>query len=441
LALNASQGVLSIASTDTSKTITLASNFDPKAIILWGTRQATDLDNSTNGEMYIGVATYDGAVVQQYYSAAWLATALASSDDARGRNTTACLKGYSAVTPTVDFELRLTSMSTGATSNVIINVFDAPAATMIVHYLVLGGTDIVKARVGSSTNGAASPQAITISAGWGQPDLLFFLGTGATGAATGDSNGNTWVGLGVAKSDTVRQASVMGDSDNSATITSGSWQKQRALLQMVGVAADAEADLDIRANWPTDGFQLTWPDLAANAANAFGYLALQGTFQSTIGVQTAQITGVPTVDQDTTIGFTPKAAIVFHRNLAAATTIDSTSTDLGYWGIGGTDGTTQGHVGVSLDDLATDSTSYRTMSQTKGLRFFKPTGTIAQAPTKMSEAALSFSGSNLRASWSTIDSVAREWCYVVFGDAVAAASFVRPLLSVSGQAMMRGSFT
>jgi hypothetical protein len=183
MGLNVAKGVLTAPAATGSQTISLASNFDPRAIILWATYETADTAGATgtngDGMLAIGCATYDGGTVQQWFASTFDDDATASAAEQPGFNTTACLSQVTAVGSTVDFVCTLTSMSTGATSEVILNWTDVPASQILVHYLILGGSDLTAARAGSWTAATASAtQNITVNTGWGQPDLLMFCTSG-----------------------------------------------------------------------------------------------------------------------------------------------------------------------------------------------------------------------------------------------------------------------
>ena len=395
---------------------------NPKAIILWTTKQTAAGAADKHGEFYLGAATFDGGAVQQWYISFADEDALGTSNTARGNNTTACLKGYSAfTTPTVEFEARLVSMD--ATS-VTIDWFDAPATAILVHYLVVEGTDATSARCGNfTTSTAVATQNVTVNAGFGQPDLHFFATNSST--TQGEAASSTRLNLGWANKAGERRQSGIWANDAATTMNLSAVQTEHAFATLASVTAfEAQANLSAAASWPTDGFQIAYAD-QASVLHFVYYLAIKGV-QSKIGVNTAPITGTPPVVQDNAAGFAPTGGIFMGWHKGAATTIDSTGADVIGWFFGATDGTNEGLSAYTQDDANTTSFSGNVHSETKSLANYTSPG-VAGAPTLQSEADGSFSGNNVRASWNDIDTVAREYIWVALG---AAAGGVRPLFEL-----------
>jgi hypothetical protein len=413
MALSADYGVFTAPTINGTDTV-ISPGFAPKAIIVWTTGQTSAAAQDFDGIFTQGFGTFDASAVQQFYMTLFDDDAVGTTVVEKGSGTGSLLKGYSAIA-TVDFDCRLVSMDG---TSVTLDWFDAPAAAIKVHYVVLGGSDITGARVGSFNLSTTSPQAVTVVAGFGQPNLLLFSSKGNVGA-TGDSQANGGIEFSAAASDTDRITSYFMNANASATMALGAWQKARAHVGSSGNTTDFEVDLDIKANYPTDGFQVVIPDLPTAATNPIGYLALKGTFQWKIGTNVAPITGSPPVSQDNACGFPPKVALLFGNNLPTGTAFDTTYVDLCTHWMGASDGAAEGLSAVTQDDGNTTSFAGRVHSETKGVAFYK-SGTLGtDAPALQSEGDVTFSGNNLNISWNDIDSVAREYCYVVLGDAAA----------------------
>ena len=89
------------------------------------------------------------------------------------------------------------------------------------------------------------------------------------------------------------------------------------------------------------------------------------------------------------------------------------------------DGTHESWEGVGDDDGAASAITHRHHSESKVIKMFTP----AAAGTLTSEADGAFSGTNVRLSWNDIDTVEREYRYLLLGDGAAAATRVSRLLS------------
>lgn len=417
MALNVQKGIITAPTTTGNVTYSLPPNFNPKALMLWTTRQGGDGASSKDGEFYFGCATYDGGSVQEWYIAFWDTDAQAgTSDTARGHNTTRCLKGFLTVAPAIDFEIDFVSFSTGPTSNFVLNYVDAPASAIKIHYLVLGGEDIVKARCGNYTAPAsAGGQDNTIATGWGQPDFLLHCTASLT--AFGDANGSARVSLGFAKSPTVREVGGFWAQDAAVgAMNCSMFQLVRAAASQGGVSGGANlVELQDRRNWPVDGFTALYT--SAPASHLYTYLALQGPFQCNIGTNSAPTAGPTPVVQDNAAGFAPSGALLFGFADPTTTTVDSTGADVTGWFIGGTDGVNEGLSAYVQNDAAASSFAGNVHSSTKSVGNYIAGTLNTDPPALQSEADVLFFQDNVRVSWTTVDTVAREYTWVAFGNA------------------------
>ena len=414
MGLVAEKGVLTAPASTGQQTYNLGSAFNgilPKALILWTSQQTTVDTSSADAATAIGFGTYRGSAVQQWFTSLRSQDNSADSDVSVGHNTSGILRGYTDGAATVDYEVDLVSLNSGTPSTFVLDWVDVPASQIKVHYLVLGGTDISDARAGSWTVSASSPESVTVASGFGQPDLLLFLSAMPRRGITDGVAGDGGFMLAAARSDTSRRCTAFGTRDAATNSTIGSWQKARAGLWLTAAqAADMEMDLDAKANWPTDGFQVVKPDLPGGGAGAMGYLALKGTFQSALGANVALTTGST---QDNDAGFPPVAALVWGNNLAQQDAINSTDGELGAFMLGSTDGTNEGCTAHSDDDNAATMDANRRFTESKTIQFYN------QALTLQSEADGSFTGNNFRLTWTDLDTVAREYNWLVLGAASA----------------------
>ena len=385
-----------------------------KALLLWGTYETAEADVGDDAIMCLGVGTYRSAVVQQHASVLFSDDAAASSDTGRASSSASILRGFSAATPTLDFDAALVSLGS---AQFVINWTDLPATASIkFHYLALGGSDITDASVVTFNATSGTPpynQDVTVVAGFGTPDLLMAIG--ADGTTDADAANSCSLTFGVGKSDTAQGCSTFGESDAQGTMVVGAAQSNRFLRMAAnGAFLRIDADLAARASWPTDGFRLVH-QVDTAASGRVGVLALRGTFTSVIGSGLAPITGTPPVNQDLAVGQTPRGAIFFHNAIPATTAFDTTNADLGIFGFGAMDGTREGWAAIGQDDGNANSITHRHHSESKTVKMFTP----AAAGTLTSECDGSFSGTNVRLSWNDIDTVEREYRYLLLGDAPA----------------------
>ncbi|GIV03978.1 MAG: hypothetical protein KatS3mg015_2808 [Fimbriimonadales bacterium] len=417
MALNVKHGIFTAPTTNGSDTvISLPANFDPKAIILWTAYQTAAGNTGADGIFSVGMGTYRGSVVQQ--------RALSWFDD-DGVGTSVCgydyvsdaiLKGRSAQA-TIDFECDLLSMSS---SEVTLDWVDAPASAIRVHYFVLGGGDITDALVDDILITAdGNAQNETVASGFGQPDLLIFL-NGDRSAFAGGS-GDAYLGIGAGYDAATGAEAILKTTNAAGSMNMASGMKANRLGQrLAGVAIDGESRLDARANWPADGFRITKPD-AYTFQNRVSYLALRGTFKVAIGRSTTITTG-STVTLPGATGSTPRGLLLFHTNVPQQDTLNTTHADLGYFGVGAFDGTSEGHAGVGNDDGNTTSIAYRTHSETKALQMYSE----GAAGVLESEADASFSGANAILTFTDLDTVQRAFGWLLIGAAAAPTSLPLP---------------
>jgi hypothetical protein len=418
LALNVQKGVITSPAATGNVTYSLPANFDPRAIILWVTYQTADGVVKANGQFCMGIGTYDGGVAQQWYSACWSQDNQAASQMVRGFNTTAILKGYNTVSAGIDYVVSFVSFQTGATSNFVLNWSDLPTtASILVHYLVLGGSDITAAKTGTIATGTLATTDVPMTAGWGQPNLLLL----AHGSSTtlGDSGASVDQGFGAASSPTSVWYVGQFMGDGAANVNVGSWQGAAAVTAFSGTPGQGgQSQLSDQTAWPADGFQLNNVDTYAVSRTVL-YLALKGTFSFSITSDTAPVTAAPqTQTYSLASGSACRAAIFWGNSVPANPAVDATNADLFGHFLGATDGTTQGVCGHLEDDANATSACSNFFSRSKTIQHYVEAGLTVG--TLQSEAGASISGSDATLTWNDTDTVARQFGILLLGDAAAA---------------------
>ena len=341
--------------------------------------------------------------------------AAGSADTAAGNGSDALLvlQTQSAGVGTRDLEIDLTSMQTGATSEVVIQWVNVhTTASIRVFMLVLGGSEISDALVDdfAPPTGSATHDETVVSS-FGKPELVFFTG-GAM--AAGDSATHARTSFGFCKQgEAGRCFSFMQTDGNTASITGMAQRSDRCSLP-VNLVSPATMDhigqLDTTvSNWPTDGFRMVF-DANPLSANPVYYLALRTTAQIATGSNGALTAGST---QDNACGFVPKLGFLFGWNLAASASFQTAAADQVGFGIGAFDGTDEAWAGFTEDDAALTMDSNSQQVDDKIIRNYN------QAAALQSEADASFSGNNLRLTWGDLDTVAREYQWLAMGDAAA----------------------
>lgn len=414
MALKVEVGTITANTATGNQTITLAdTGFGTvKAVMIWGTGNSTaEADAGVNLTSTIGLGTYRGAAVQQFVASAISLDTVSTSDTGCGQSAASIIRTYSDAVPTVEADAALVSLGD---ASFVINWTNAPGSAFKFHYMALGGADLTDALVGTATaTTAAGSDDITVASGFGSPSLIMML-SGALGTANADAAESANVGFGVGYDDSNQGSSVFVDEDARPSMETASLQKSTIISKLtVDSAVYAELALAATGSWPTDGFRLT-KTTAPAAALRFGYLALKGDFTKVIGSGLAVTAGSPPVNQDLAISQTPRGAVFFHNNIAANTVLDSSHADLGMFGLGAIDGTHEAWYGVGQDDGDTTSDTHIHHSESKAIKMFIANNSSGAI---QSSADGSFSGNNVRLAWDDIDTVEREYRYLLLGDA------------------------
>lgn len=424
MGLNVQCGQITAPGATGVQTYSLPADFDPKALLLTMTYQSSNAVQAGDCRMTFGWGTYDASTVQQYCWFTYGNDGLGTSDTVRGSFSASILNGNDDTTAltTSDFEVDLDSFVTGASSSFKLNWVDLPATgSLLVNYLVIGGSDVLKARAGVFTmSTAAATQDITVAASWGQPDAVLFASHGWTDSSGAMTNGHTRAQLGWATDSAARVASY-AQQDAAATMLVGTYQGSN-LGYMFGSTPVADAAFTLtasKASWPTDGFQLAYNDQASFAFINQAYLAIK--FQNGAGVDIGNFsTPTAAAPQTSTItsSGTPKG-VLFAGTYSTGGLVTS-GADCGGLFIGASDGTNEGAAGIWETDANTTAISSRFISATKSIQ------QIVSDASLQSEADTAFSGSNVNVTWNDTDTTARVVNYMVFYEAAAATPVIPP---------------
>lgn len=423
MALNADLQILIQPGSTGNQTYSLSSNFDPKAVILWGVPQATGTVG-TGWSFCVGFGTYRGGVVQQRHSAMRQLDGATSADLAfsHGSGSLFVHQTNSAGSSTLDLEIDLVSMQTGATSEVVLNWVNLHStASVRVMMLVLGGSDIQDALVSDGTfPTGTNTKDFTVVSGFGKPELLFVTGAHGTSFAASAATPKFIFGFGK-QGEAGRGFGFSEVDGNTAALTGMAQRSDRIVNSILATGASASTNEALGAldttvsNWPTDGFRMLFSANPA-AATIFSYLALRTTAQITTGSGLAPDTGTPPVVQNLDAGFAPKLGFLFGWNDTNREATESARSFQVGFGIGAYDGSTEGHAGFVEDDGAGTMVSKQHWSTSKVIQNF-----VSNAPSgPVSEADGSFSGNNFVLSWDDIDEdLQRQYQWLALGDAAA----------------------
>lgn len=401
MALQTKKGTFSANTTTGNQTIT-GVGFTPKALILWTDHQTATGTTSTTAKVNFSVGYTDG-VAQ--------ASGGNITDDNtlnRGRawSESACLITLNAASP-INQDSSASIVSFNA-DGFTINWGTAPASAILIHYYVLGGSDITNVKVGlfnTDNNGNISfPQAIT-GVGF-QPDLLMFLCTSQLSAGTNTSDSHFTI-------------SAANDASGTGLIyTSGGTLYARAggsILATEGLKTATLTSMD------SNGFTINW---AASPFNLFrvAYLAIKGG-KYKVGSDT-QATSV-TTKATSGFGFQPVGVMLLNPQRTASTSAtDEERVGLGTASAVGTEGTIWKH--------SPDTNPARAASATLTNKIIRTADTQADGSVvQRAEASLaSLDSDGFSLSWTTADATAREFFYIGIGSIISPQK-LRPTSDIS----------
>ena len=276
------------------------------------------------------------------------------------------------------------------------------ARANLINYMLLGGTDITNAKVGTFTVASTGASQAFTDPGF-QPDFLMAAHIDST--SVGDSV-HAKFGLGMASSPSNTGAHFGLSLDNQADASAGSWRKSGAVL--LGLTSNGSYTQDYEANlssFDSQGFTLSVSNLPS-VNKIFGYLAIKGG-QWKVGAET-QRTSAGTKDT-AGIGFDPKCIFVMADQWNAETVLTSGDQS----NIGAATSTEQAGISSFSNGNTgggnTETDTFASSSITEALLISN--GTSAAA-----EAGIAPITDGFRATWAPADAFARIFYYAAMAD-------------------------
>lgn len=426
MTLNVASGTLTQPGATGNQTISLSTSFDPKWIMMTTTGLPSPAGTGANAAISWGVGTYRGAVVQQGFVAYFLTDAAATMNVNSDSGTDALLVlRPDGGTTARDLEIDLVSMSSNSVVVNWTNLFTT--ASIQVNYFILGGSAVSDALMWTFSVGTLpiGTKNATVVAGFGQPAVVMLSHPGdAFGihqhakVQTGWAKSNTeqrWFSYNEVEASTnaagkLAQGTVMYEADESKFdgTTTGSYE------------------MSARASWPTDGIQITLDSqndflddmvaLAVKGAADLGCTVGSDVSPTTVGTQDLTVEG----------DAVPKGIIMWGGNLPTGSGFNTSHADLGAWGFGFSDMTTQTYVGVSDDSGLGTSDTNRSWTDQVVWQVRGPSNAL------LAECTASVIGQVVRLNWTTVDATAREFNYIIFGEIAPVPVFEDPNLCAWG---------
>ena len=389
---------------------------NPKAILMWSSFETAD--TGIHAVYSIGFGTDRGGTAVQNFISSSDEDAAGTADCYRQNGTDAICVLHNGTTGAEDVQIELVSMDA---DEIVLNASNV--GTTKLNYIIFQGdyvTDAFAFTFAATT--AAATQDVTVTSGFGQPDLVFLMTTDQT---TITSEPNYSMSFGFAKKGEAGRHVLLASDDGAGTsAVLQSIHNDRIItgLEPSTMTTEGRGSLDTTVgNWPTDGFELDWEGTPTFAFLIYG-LAIKFTSDVVIttGEGAAPIAGSPPVVQTLTAGGGTDAdgLMVLNTRTATANTQDTTSANDGSIGIGAYDGSNEVWAGNTDDDgNATAQNANSQWSATKTIRNYDMSAT----PTLTSEADGAFSGANGQLSWNDIDATAFLYQWLLITEIVAAA--------------------
>jgi hypothetical protein len=400
--------------------------FTPKALLLQCVARTANGGGSANAAYSYGWATDRGGTpVQRFF--------FFGSQDNIGTAQTLCGSGAADIikmtdgaTTTVDLEVAFVEFTADSFTLDWQNLHTT--ASILIQYCAIGGDDVEDALAGTFSIANAATMDVTVTAGFGQPSLIFFgLSWNGADPPVSANGADTCFGWGV-KAAGVNGRCIRWGSTDAAT-TQASQQgifNNRSLNLGDSGAIDTAFQMSGSAAWPTDGFEITRNN--GTAVFAIPYLAIKLSTDVTVTDGEATAATVLNGTNTLTSSGTPKLAIVANTRQTTANAVDSTSTNAMMFGIGVVDGSGNEWYAGAYDDDAQASASVTGTYQTdaKGIQTWLPSTNALDG-----EADIAVSGSDFVATWTDQAPSAFLYEWVTLGEAAAAATSFPPVRPAS----------
>jgi hypothetical protein len=381
--------------------------FQPKAVIMY-TCLATAEGNGSHANSTFGIAT---SSAQRATLAGMSDAAVSTSNTGKSTRSNAVLVGLSTGTPTVD---SVTDFLAFTSDGFTLNVSDAASlASQIVHYVALGGTDLLNARVGTHaiTRITAGTEATT-GLGFRPDALLFFSGTFQAPVTGVDDQ----ISIGYAIRSTGDQGSIYWFDNDAATAKDlARYQNSAHCLALAAATAATEATATI-STWDSGGFTLNWDDPIAATPREFYYLALQGgVYEGGVATQPATNT-----TQTLSTGFPPKGSVFFGTDATADGQTTANGSRMFMFGASdrGTQGTpAQGTIANLNEDTSTTGTFANALKRHLTTAAITMIKVVSNAISLGGDASVTAtSNTDLTLTWTNTDATQRQFFWLAFGD-------------------------
>lgn len=402
-----------------SATNTISCGFAPKAVILWATLNTSQ--DTFLGGLSLSFGFSDGTT--QYCAAIAVEDGAATSDANRYHHNAASV----VVLNSADGALLIAGSVSFSGNDVVITWTTNTTTAYLIHYLVLGGSDLTNAKV-INTFVASTSATAEDKTGFGfNPDFLLFThDDDDTAAPVGDALGLLHIGAIANKASRDEMMTFIGAEDAAAassdeTHLADTDSLSRKALMGQSLKAGAFLGSGLAAvTFITDGYNANW-SAGASAAWHYGVLALKG-LQYDI---TRDLCPTGTGDDSLTgFGFQPEAMLTFMSPVVSGA---EAASDLSL-GIGAATSNADEHATWVGDNDAADPTQVDQRSTATYMVLKADPGT----PTLDTQASLvSFDADGFTQNFATAPGTAHYQGWIAFGPAAAVAGG-QPILKRHG---------
>lgn len=361
--------------------------FTPVAIIMWAQgRTATGWGAAANQQQFTGWS--DGTTHRAMASAS--EDNSTTADAQRRLSTKVCC--FIDVAGTVTKEATVAFASGQFTLTWTTN----DATAYLIHYLVIGGSD-VQAKVASFGAGSAAANESETGVGF-QPTAMFLMGGNSS-----DDTSNTSSSWGIGAVDSAGHQWMHAERVRDNNVANTSWRYQRTDSCIATMGNASESQRASFVSFDADGFTLNWKQVASQN---FAYLCLKG-LQSFAGAFNKATGGAPASQSVTGVGFTP-VAVMFSTFATTSTTAIQTSERHGFGAMD--DAGTEESAAVANTSGLSPSNVNLAASTTKVLMVNDANAASSEAEADYT----SMDGDGFTISWSTNNGTAHEILFFAF---------------------------
>jgi len=273
MALNVARGFLNTTTAAAGNTVVVAGlGFQPKAVFFWWNGRTDTADAVGRRTQQTGFG-YAVSTTDRRYATCLAQDTPTAMVTNRMQGNAACI-GITTTGAAIDGLMDLQSMDSGGFTLVIDDAF---VASYTVHYLALGGTDIVNVGGNDFTMALVTGNQDVEQVAF-LPNFIMFFSDGQQ-TINNSVSADSGLTIGAAKSSSNRYVLTGGSNDASANAQSVSYAIDTeciALLNSGVTATESRADFVDFHSSPANGFRINWLS-NAGSAKIIAYLAIQFT--------------------------------------------------------------------------------------------------------------------------------------------------------------------